>query len=249
MSAIRKPTFLAIGHIGFETRVSVPHVCFLFYHQVPESLATAAVRAVQLNIRLYLNINSYQSLGSLDKPVKVQTALDFRFCFFDEGFLLARLDNGRSSSDESELLEFVTFNSLSDELRCPKKNLPRWDESFNRNLSSTRNGMMKKHLLDSMFAASINSEGCSGNINIKYFNNYKLVLTLDHSRRHLKQNWCIQESEKHLFEKLPKHIAQFGGGDEGVEQVAIIFAMIKRLGMYQLSHVLYRAGTWISGFV
>lgn len=37
-------------------------------------------------------------------------------------------------------------------------------------------------------------------------------LTFDHSKRHLKQNWCIHESEKHLFENDPKQIAQFGGG-------------------------------------
>lgn len=35
--------------------------------------------------------------------------------------------------------------------------------------------------------------------------------TLDHSNRHWKQNWCMQESEKHLFVQLPRHIAQFGG--------------------------------------
>lgn len=35
---------------------------------------------------------------------------------------------------------------------------------------------------------------------------------MDHSKRHLKQNWCIHESEKHLFVNDPKQIAQFGGG-------------------------------------
>lgn len=41
---------------------------------------------------------------------------------------------------------------------------------------------------------------------------FKTSLTFDHSNRHLKQNWCIQESEKHLFEKEPKQMAQLGGG-------------------------------------
>lgn len=36
-------------------------------------------------------------------------------------------------------------------------------------------------------------------------------LTLLHSSKQLKQNWCIQESVKHLLLILPKHIAQFGG--------------------------------------
>lgn len=40
-----------------------------------------------------------------------------------------------------------------------------------------------------------------------------IPLTLLHSKRQLKQNWCIQESVKHLLFTRPKQIEQFGGGD------------------------------------
>lgn len=39
----------------------------------------------------------------------------------------------------------------------------------------------------------------------------KKKLTFDHSSRHLKQNSCIHESEKHLLLQDPRQIAQFGG--------------------------------------
>lgn len=39
------------------------------------------------------------------------------------------------------------------------------------------------------------------------------ALILLHSSKHLKQNWCRQESVKHLFLHLPRQMAQFGGGD------------------------------------
>lgn len=38
-------------------------------------------------------------------------------------------------------------------------------------------------------------------------------LTLLHSSRQLKQNWCMHESVKHLLFTRPKQIEQFGGGD------------------------------------
>lgn len=43
----------------------------------------------------------------------------------------------------------------------------------------------------------------------KYFQK----LTLLQVRRHEKQNWCRQESVNDLFLHVPRHIAQFGGGE------------------------------------
>lgn len=49
------------------------------------------------------------------------------------------------------------------------------------------------------------------NFNQKLHAFYELQ-TFDHSSKHLKQNWCMHESEKHLLMQFPKQIAQFGGG-------------------------------------
>lgn len=40
------------------------------------------------------------------------------------------------------------------------------------------------------------------------------MITLLHSQRHLKQNWCMQESVKHLRRQRDKQIAQLGGGED-----------------------------------
>lgn len=39
------------------------------------------------------------------------------------------------------------------------------------------------------------------------------IITLLHSSKQLKQNWCIHESVKHLLLTRPKQMEQFGGGE------------------------------------
>lgn len=42
---------------------------------------------------------------------------------------------------------------------------------------------------------------------------FYFLLTLLHSSKQLKQNWCMHESVKHLLLTRPRQIEQFGGGD------------------------------------
>lgn len=58
------------------------------------------------------------------------------------------------------------------------------------------------------------------------------AFTLLHVRRHEKQNWCKQESVNDLFLHVPRHIAQFGGGEvEPLPRCGLLSSLLTLLGL------------------